>query len=147
MEQQIIEFILSMKWLWLIAIILLYKTIKRIFIYLAARIELQETSIINEIKYDEKEIMDHLDYIINETIQEYILLNINPNETHYINSKTEQEILKYLQDEIPKRMSATLINKLSFIYDNNFIGEFIGRRIYIATANFVLDFNITSEKK
>lgn len=146
MKIEILNFILSMKWLWIIVIILLYRiSIKIINIInqlLMRYITLKSDIIIRDNKYNEDEIIKHLDYIINESINEYQLLTLIPKNISYINTKEERKILNHLADEIPNRISKTLYTHLSFIYDSDYIGEFLGKYIHMKVTNFVLNFNL-----
>lgn len=139
----VIEYILSMKWLWLVIIIMLYDLTKKIINTYARNIALKSDVIIRDTQYKEEDIIKHLDYIIKETLDEYILLQIRPKQIFYINNKIETEIINYLLEEIPKRLSKTLLTHLSFIYNSDYVGEFIGRHIYMIVLEYVLDYNIT----
>ena len=45
---------------------------------------MNDRTAIKDLLYDENEIIKHLDYLITEGIEEYILLHINPNDNiHY----------------------------------------------------------------
>lgn len=139
----IIEYILSMKWLWLVVIIMLYDLAKKIINTYARNIALKSDVIIRDTQYKEEDIIKHLDYIIKETLDEYIVFNIRPKQIYYINNKMEKQIIDYLSEEIPKRLSKTLLTHLSFIYNSDYVGEFIGRHIYMIVLEYVLDYNIT----
>ena len=125
----VIEYILSMKWLWLVVIIMLYDLAKKIINIYTRNIALKSDVIIRDTQYKEEDIIKHLDYIIKETLDEY--------------NKIETEIINYLLEEIPKRLSKTLLTHLSFIYNSDYVGEFIGRHIYMIVLEYVLDYNIT----
>lgn len=103
--------------------------------------DIKASDTLNSIKYNEEEIIGHLDYIINEALNTYEILNITPKDIPYINSNMEQEILDYLADEVPGRISNTLYSTLSYIYSNEYIGEFIGTHIYMIVLNYVLNYN------
>ena len=137
------EYILSMKWLWLVIIIMLYDLAKKIINTYARNIALKSDVIIRDTQYKEEDIIKHLDYIIKETLDEYIVFNIRPKQIYYINNKMEKQIIDYLSEEIPKRLSKTLLTHLSFIYNSDYVGEFIGRHIYMIVLEYVLDYNIT----
>lgn len=139
----VIEYILSMKWLWLVVIIMLYDLAKKIINTYARNIALKSDVIIRDTQYKEEDIIKHLDYIIKETLDEYIVFNIRPKQIYYINNKMEKQIIDYLSEEIPKRLSKTLLTHLSFIYNSDYVGEFIGRHIYMIVLEYVLDYNIT----
>ena len=95
----VIEYILSMKWLWLVIIIMLYDLAKKIINTYARNIALKSDVIIRDTQYKEEDIIKHLDYIIKETLDEYILLQIRPKQIFYINNKIETEIINYLLEE------------------------------------------------
>lgn len=105
--------------------------------------DIKASDTLNSIKYNEEEIIGHLDYIIDEALNTYEVLNIIPKDIPYINSNMEQEILDYLVDEVPGRISNTLYSTLSYIYSNEYIGEFIGTHIYMIVLNYVLNYNQT----
>ena len=125
----LIDYLLSMKWLWIVVIILIYNLINKALNIFIKKISLESDIIIRDTQYKEDDIVNHLDYIIKEALDEYIILNIKPKEIYYINTKLENAIIEYLSEEIPRRLSKTLITHLSFIYNNEYIGEFIGKHI------------------
>lgn len=138
----LIDFLLSMKWLWVIVIILIYKLLNKGLNIFIRKISLESDALIKDTQYKEDDIINHLDYIIKEALDEYIILNIKPKEIYYINTKLENSIIEYLSMEIPRRLSKTLITHLSFIYNNEYIGEFIGKHIYIIVLDYVLEYNM-----
>ena len=129
------------------AMILVRDVCKKVTSYLKAKNGVAVDTMIRDTKYDEEEIIKHLDYIINEALSEYVVFNINPQNVFYINSKMENEIIEHLTEEIPKRLSHTLLTQLSFIYDDDYIGTFVGRHIYMMVVDFVISFNIEHDKK
>lgn len=140
----LIDYLLSMKWLWIVVIILIYNLINKALNIFIKKISLESDIIIRDTQYKEDDIVNHLDYIIKEALDEYIILNIKPKEIYYINTKLENAIIEYLSEEIPRRLSKTLITHLSFIYNNEYIGEFIGKHIYIIVLDYVLLYNMES---
>ena len=140
----LIDYLLSMKWLWIVVIILIYNLINKALNIFIKKISLESDIIIRDTQYKEDDIVNHLDYIIKEALDEYIILNIKPKEIYYINTKLENAIIEYLSEEIPRRLSKTLITHLSFIYNNEYIGEFIGKHIYIIVLDYVLQYNMES---
>ena len=129
------------------AMILVRDVCKKVTSYLKAKNGVAVDTMIRDTKYDEEEIIRHLDYIINEALSEYVVFNINPQNVFYINSKMENEIIEHLTEEIPKRLSHTLLTQLSFIYDDDYIGTFVGRHIYMMVVDFVISFNVEHDKK
>ena len=147
MKEQFIEFLFSGRWLLIILLIQISIIIKKASLYFYLKTKLNDRAAIKDLLYDENEIIKHLDYLITEGIEEYILLHINPNDNiHYINSKLETEIIDYLKKEIPERISSVLYDKLTFMYSEKYIGEFIGKRIYLSVTQYVLDFNVDNKK-
>lgn len=104
-------------------------------------------SVIMSGDYKEDAIIEHLNYVVSEALNQYVLLNIIPQNLYNINTKKEQEIIQYLSEEVPKRLSSDLIRKLSLIYNESYIGTFIGQYIYMTVANYVLEFNSTELHK
>lgn len=92
--------------------------------------------------YSEDKILAHLDYIIKEALDEYVLLHIEPKQIYYITNVMENDIRKYVSDEIPKRISPTLIHQLKYIYSKDHIPAFLGTRIYMTVLNYVIEFNL-----
>ena len=129
------------------AMIMVRDVCKKVTSYLKAKNGVAVDTMIRDTKYDEEEIIKHLDYIINEALSEYVVFNINPQNVFYINSKMENEIIEHLTEEIPKRLSHTLLTQLSFIYDDDYIGTFVGRHIYMMVVDFVISFNVEHDKK
>lgn len=143
----ILEFLLSMKWIWLVVVIMIYNLSKNIINVFSRKITLNSDMIIRDTKYKEEDIIAHLDYIINEALDEYVLLNIKPKDIYYINTALENQIIEHLSDEIPKRISKTLLTHLSFIYSNEYIGEFIGKHIYMTVFEYVLTYNMSETEE
>ena len=99
------------------------------------------------IEYDEEKIMQHLDYVINESIDNYVLFNIAPSDIHYITSSMEKTMLEELQSQIPEKLSNYLLTQLSYIYNTNYIGTFLGTYIYLKITEYVVDFNMNNPNK
>lgn len=144
MKAQLIEFIFSMRWLWIIAIIVFRNIVKRHQDIQQVKNNIERDRLIKETVYNEDDIIKHLDHIINEALDEYVLLNIVPKNIYYINSKLENEITAWLAEEIPNRISSTLIRHLSFIYNENYLGDYLGTHIYLIVVDYVLNFNVNN---
>ena len=67
-------------------------------------------------------------------------------EINYINSKEEEKIINYMQVEVAKRIPTTLYKKLEIILNTEYIGNYIGTRIYMTVLNYVLEVNTGSEQ-
>ena len=136
-----LEFVFSMRWVWLLVVIFIYRLLRIVAVGWAERLTIESDKILRDTNYKEEEIINHLDYIIKEALDEYNLLQLVPKDIQYINTKMEQQILEYLSEEIPKRVSKTLLTHLSFIYDSDYLGDFLGKRIYMSVVNFRLNYN------
>ena len=143
-EEIILDFLLSMKWLWIVVIILVYRLVKISINEVVRRTSIKSDITIRDTVYKEDDIIGHLDYIISEALDEYVLLNIKPKNVYYINTKLENKMIDYLSEEVPKRISKTLLTHLSFIYNSDYVGEFIGKHIYMVVLNYVLSYNINN---
>lgn len=141
-----LDFLFSLKWLLAIVVIMAYKLIDKYINIIVRKYVLDVDKNIKNTNYDESKTIEHLDYIIDEALTEYVLLNIKPKDIYYINSKIENEIVNYLKTEVPKRLSKTLITHLSFIYNNDYVGEFIGKHIYMTVLEYVLKYNQLNER-
>ena len=102
---------------------------------------------ISKLKYSEDDIISHLEYIITEALNEYVLFNIRPKEIFYISNSMESEINENLSEEVPKRISPTLYAQLGLIYDNSYIGKMIGTKIYLIVLDYVLNYNLENNSQ
>ena len=141
----LVEFLLSMKWLWIFAIILGYRILSRLLSAFELYINIKRNTNISNTDYEEEKIIAHLDYIIQEALDYYKIMNIGTKFTTYINSKIENEILDYLADTVPDRLSGLLLSKLSLIYNHEYVNRFIAEHIYMIVTNFVLEFNTVNK--
>lgn len=129
----------------IILLVFLSITAKKLIPDFKRSLQIREDSLVQSTKYSEEEIIKHLDFIITEALDEYVLFELSPKNIYYINIKLEDEIIKHLSEEVPKRISKTLFTHLSFIYNSDYIGEYIGKRIYVTVLNYVCTFNVQNE--
>ena len=131
----------------LIAIIVFYVSVRSITRCINNKIfSTKEISMLS-IKYDKDLIISHLDFIINEALDNYIAMNIVPKNTYYITNQMENDITDKLVDIVSNRIPPLLYSKLSLIYDPGSIGTVIGQRIYTAVLEYVISFNVQNENK
>lgn len=90
--------------------------------------------------------MDSLDILIKDTLDEYVILEIKPNDIYYINSAMEDKIREYMIDEVTKRISILLMKKLEYICNTEYIGTLIGKRVYFHVMDYVLEFNVNNKR-
>lgn len=95
----------------------------------------------NLIKYDEKEIIDHLEYLVSEVIDFYAIINLSSANIYYITSKMEKDMIETITNSVSERISQTLLDELSLIYNKDFVGKFIGEYIYLKVSEFVVMYN------
>lgn len=141
MKSHMLYTLISLKWVWIlfgVALIILSKNLITILEdWVNLKIEQAQSA-----DYSEDKIIAHLDYIIHEALDEYAIFNINPRNLYYINSEMETKIIGELTNKVPERISETLMVNLSKVYSYGYIGELIGRRIYMLVLNYVLEFNL-----
>lgn len=99
-----------------------------------------------KLQFSEQDILKHLDFIIEEFLDYYVVMNITPKQIYYINNSMETEMVNVLGEVIPTRISPALYSKLSLIYDNNQIGTIIGEKIYTKVLEYVIEFNVANKK-
>lgn len=140
--QTVLDFIISLRWLWIIVIFLGYRIINRLISAIFNNISIKRSTMLRDVEYDEEKILKHLNYIIDEALTEYVVLNIKAKDPAYINSTMEDEIVAYLSEEVPKRLSEVLLTQLAYIYDKDYIGTYIGKQIYMQVVNYKTNYNI-----
>lgn len=146
MLQTILDFIISLRWLWIVVIFLGYRIINTLINAVFNIINIKNEIMIRDIDYDEEKILKHLNYIIEEVLTEYVVLYIKAKDPVYINTAMEDEMVAYLSEEVPKRLSKVLLTHLSYIYDKDFIGTYIGKQIYMNVVNYKTNYNIDRDK-
>ena len=146
MLQTILDFIISLRWLWIVVIFLGYRIINTLINAIFNIINIKNEIMIRDIDYDEEKILKHLNYIIEEVLTEYVVLYIKAKDPVYINTAMEDEMVTYLSEEVPKRLSKVLLTHLSYIYDKDFIGTYIGKQIYMNVVNYKTNYNIDRDK-
>ena len=48
---------------------------------------------------------------------------------------------EYIVEEVSNRIPVLLMKKLEYICNPDYLGDLIGKRVYMAVMNYVLDFN------
>lgn len=130
----------------LLITILVFVMVRQFLILFKQWLQLRETKTISELNIDNVAI-EALDNLIKSTLDEYKIFNLNIKNLDYITSKEEQEIIEYMQHEVPFRIPMILLKKLEYNINSEFIGTYIGTRIYMIVLDFVLEFNTTNQTK
>lgn len=128
--------------IFIIIVILLYRAFNKLITALQNKFEFDKNVESIQIIYDEDTIIKHLDFIIDETLNDYVLYSIRPKNIYYINNAMENEINEYVSNKVAEKISPTLQSELSLIYAQDYIGKAVGTRIYSKVLEFVLLFNV-----
>ena len=141
MKEQFIEMVFSMRWLWIVILIMAWTVVDRVIRLEYDKLNLRREELIRTFEYDEGKIIKHLDYLITEEIDRYIILTLTPKNIYYINNNEQEKLTKHLVEVIPDRLSPYLLEQLAIVYDRDYIGEFLGQYIYAKVLDLVLKFN------
>lgn len=130
--------------LYLITLFIIYKLVSRFIDVELQKNKIRSDELIKDTKIDNTG-LDALDSLINDVLEEYAVFEIKTKNVDYISNKIEDKIRDYLIEEIPKRISILLIKKLEYMYNSEYIGELIGKRIYMVVTDYALRFNVENE--
>ena len=130
----------------LLITILVFVMVRQFLILFKQWLQLRETKTISELSIDNVAI-EAWDNLIKSALDEYKIFNLNIKNLDYITSKEEQEIIEYMQHEVPSRIPMILLKKLECNINSEFIGTYIGTRIYMIVLDFVLEFNTANQTK
>ena len=131
--------------LYLITLFVIYKLASRFIDVELQKNKIKSDELIKDTKIDNTA-LDVLDSLINDVLEEYAVFEIKTKNIDYINNKLEDKIRDYLTEEIPKRISILLMKKLEYMYNSEYIGELIGKRIYMIVTDYTLRFNVENEQ-
>ena len=130
----------------LLIIALLFIAFKQILMFSKQILQLKEAKVISELKIN-NDAVEALDDLIKSVLDEYMIFYLNTKELNYIPNKEEEAIIKYMQDNVPSRVPMILLKKLEYNINSEYIGAYIGTRIYMIVLDFVLEFNTTKQVK
>lgn len=130
----------------LLITILVFVVVRQFLILFKQWLQLKETKTISELNIDNNAI-EVLDNLIRNTLDEYKIFHLNIKKLDYISSKEEQAIIEYMQNEVPSRIPMILLKKLEYNINSEFIGTYMGTRIYMIVLDFVLEFNTANQTK
>lgn len=150
-----LEFIISLKWLWIIVVLYGISLMQNVIIILNERNrindeknKLERDKFIKEFDIEErKKIVNSLDELITEILAEYVMLQVKAKDIDYINTDLENKIRNFITEELPKRMPTVLLKKLEFAYNEEYVGTLIGARIFFAVTDYRLSTNVAKEDK
>lgn len=104
------------------------------------KIKINEFSSNINSKIDEKT-FELLDKIIEESFSEYIVLNVEYKDIEYVDNKLEKEITTNVSHLVAERLSKTLINKISLVYNVDNLPKLIAEKVYLHTLNYTINKN------
>ena len=89
----------------------------------------------------DKSIPDLLEFIIQESFEDYIATTLIPLNEGYINSDREKEIRNDLVSIITDRISPVALEKIAIFYNENNIAKIMADKIYISVMAYVVEHN------
>ena len=89
----------------------------------------------------DKSIPDLLEFIIQESFEDYIATTLIPLDEGYINSDREKEIRNDLVNVITDRISPVALEKIAIFYNENNIAKIMADKIYISVMAYVVEHN------
>lgn len=91
-------------------------------------------------------VMNLLEKIIEECFLEYTVLNVEYKDIPYIDAELEKEIVREVAYKVSERLSATLISKISLVYNINNLSTLISERTYLHVINYSIEKNSMMKK-
>ena len=138
------EYFILLLIVYFVTLFIIYKLISRSLDIKLQKNKIESDKLIKDTDIDNK-VLDQLDSIINDILEEYVVFEIKTKDITYINNSIEDKIRAYITEEITKRISVLLMKKLEYIYNSDYIGELIGKRIYMSVTDYSLRFNVEND--
>ena len=110
------------------------------------RIKLEEYKINMNLNIDTT-IIEQLEFLIEDTFNEYIALNIEFRELAYITAEIEDIICREVSKQVVDKMSPVFFDKISLIYNKTHFSTLITNRVYLHTVNYSLSKNSLQQEK
>lgn len=138
------EYFILLLIVYFVTLFMIYKLISRSLDIKLQKNKIESDKLIKDTDIDNK-VLDQLDSIINDILEEYVVFEIKTKDITYISNSIEDKIRAYITEEITKRISVLLMKKLEYIYNSDYIGELIGKRIYMSVTDYSLRFNVEND--
>ena len=138
------EYFILLLIVYFVTLFMIYKLISRSLDIKLQKNKIESDKLIKDTDIDNK-VLDQLDSIINDILEEYVVFEIKTKDITYISNIIEDKIRAYITEEITKRISVLLMKKLEYIYNSDYIGELIGKRIYMSVTDYSLRFNVEND--
>ena len=138
------EYFILLLIVYFVTLFMIYKLISRSLDIKLQKNKIESDKLIKDTDIVNK-VLDQLDSIINDILEEYVVFEIKTKDITYISNSIEDKIRAYITEEITKRISVLLMKKLEYIYNSDYIGELIGKRIYMSVTDYSLRFNVEND--
>lgn len=101
---------------------------------------LKQKEMLLGINADDK-MMDIVDKFIEDSLLQYRLKYLNPNDNMYITEKKQQEMVRVVLKDVLENMSPSLYEKMSVFYNKNRLEDIIYLKVSMAVIAFVGSIN------
>jgi hypothetical protein len=91
--------------------------------------------------------LDILDNIINEVFTRYQILNLTHEDNLYINDAKQEQIIVDIFKEVYSSLSPNIMEKLSLIYNREYIEDLLVQKIKMIVLNFTIEVNGNYKEK
>lgn len=88
-------------------------------------------------------IMNLVDQIINDIFTRYTIMNFENNESLYINESMINQMMAAVLKESYLSMSPQLLDKLTLIYNKEYVDDIIAKKVQMLTISYVIEINGT----
>ncbi len=129
-----------------LGIFLIAMSIKTIYdiIHKSSSTEFDQSYMLSSAYINPIEISEMFNAIIDETIHDYIILNVPFKEYEYINADREKELLSEISNVVIDRMTPSVIAKLALIYPieiDEKLFDFVTHKVYIKLLDIIVSQN------
>ena len=121
---------------YIVLLTIIYSTIT----YFNTKNKLARLKLLLETKVTDED-MSLLDKLIQETFEEYIILNEAYKNIDFINSDEEKRLCSELSKVVAARISEAMFEKMSLVYNKDQIPTVIGNKIYLTIMNYSINTN------
>lgn len=135
-------FAFGLLWLYVTDVQYMWMPFALYILILANRVVNMKKKKQNDDMYDPN-VPDALDKIIQQSFDEFILMNAGFRKEHYINQTEEREIVDRMIDKVSDRISETVYTKLELYYNSTAVPDIVANKIYMAVIAYVIENNKT----
>lgn len=135
-------FVFGLLWLYVTNVEYMWMPFVLYILILANRVVDMKKKKQNDDMYDAT-VPDALDKIIQQSFDEFIMMNAGFQKEHYINQSEEREIVDRMIDKVSDRISETLYTKLELYYNAAAVPDIVANKIYMEVIAYVIENNKT----